>query len=78
MNKTKLIQILLEIHEKAPKHLEDLAYRYKVDRYLKKDFQEGYKFAILEIQKLIEKINEIYFNAPKVDKDFLNSMRVRE
>jgi len=78
MNKEKLLRLLIEKHQNAATHLEDLAFRYNIDRYLKKDFQEGYKFALLEMQKLIETINAIYFDSPKVDREFLESMRAKQ
>jgi len=68
MNKEKLLRLLIEKHQNAA----------NIDRYLKKDFQEGYKFALLEMQKLIETINAIYFDSPKVDREFLESMRAKQ
>lgn len=77
MNKDKLIKILLERHKNAEPHLMDLAFKHNEKRYARKDYHEGYKFALLEMQRVIESIKEVYFNSPNVDRVFLNSMKAK-
>jgi len=80
MNIKYFIKILLKKHLEAEGHLSDRAFALSDIRYKRKDFQEGYKYALLEIQKLVETfagedIKDENGQTNKFDKDFLEQIR---
>jgi len=80
MNKKNFIQILLKKHLEAEGHLSDRAFALSDIRYKRKDFQEGYKYALLEIQKLVEsfageEIKNENGQTNKIDREFLEQIK---
>ena len=76
MIKEKVVELILDKHKNAETHLNDLAFKHSEDRYSRKNFQEGYKFALIEVQYLLDSIKSIS-ESSKVDIDFFNSMKVK-
>lgn len=77
MNKERVIQLILEKHECAEQHLNDLAFKYNENRYSRMNFQEGYKYALIEVQKFLETLKEIHLNNVCADRKFFESMKFK-
>ena len=80
MNKKHFIQLLLGKHQKAEVHLEDKCFKFKDLRYKRKDFIEGYKYALLEIQSLVEsfrgdEIKNEKGQTNEIDKEFIEQIK---
>lgn len=82
MNKKNFIAILLAKHLEADESLEKKAFKLSNMRYKRKDFIEGYKYALLEVQSLVETFNgqEIKENdgqTKKIDTEFLEQIKFK-
>jgi len=80
MNKKNFIKILLKKHLEAEGHLSDRAFALSDMRYKRKDFQEGYKYALLEVQTLVETfrgedIKDDNGQTNKIDEEFLEQIK---
>jgi len=82
MNKKNFIDILLQKDQRADAHLEDRAFKLSTPRYKRKDFIEGYKYALLEVQQLVETFNGDTIKnengqTKEVDRDFLEQIKYK-
>jgi hypothetical protein len=80
MNKKHFKEILLQKHLRAEGHLEDRAFKLSTPRYKRKDFIEGYKYCLIEIQQLVETFHGDTIHDEKrktieADKEFLEQIR---
>ena len=82
MNKKNFIAILLQKHLEAEGHLSDKAFALSDARFTRKNFQEGYKYALIEVQNLVETFNgeeikDEKSRANEVDYDFIEQIKYK-
>lgn len=75
MNKKHFIKILLDKHKDSDKYLENKAFKLSTPRYQRKDFKEGYKFALLEVQSLVDTFQGTDITG--VDDEFIKQIKYK-